>query len=165
MPVRIAASSSTTRMAVFGSMLPSSVGTLAREPTRDPHRRRRLLPTFYTTSLPLARLTPQTRKRERAVSARKETTMETQGPKTTIGRRRAIMAGALLATTALAGVTARGRSAMTGQPPAGPGTTTFSAPASGPVSFTGTLDRTTVLRGKDGTLRMELVMSAAPDEA
>ena len=91
--------------------------------------------------------------------------METQGPKTTIGRRRAIMAGALLATTALAGVTARGRSAMTGQPLAGPGTTTFSAPASGPVSFTGTLDRTTVLRGKDGTLRMELVMSAAPDEA
>src|SRR6185503_7023074 len=161
MPVRIAASSSTTRMAVLGSMLPSSVGTLAREPTRGPHRRRRLLPTFYTTSLHVARLTPQTRRRERAVSARKETTMEFQGPKTTNGRRRAIMAGALLATTALAGVAAR----VPGSPAAKAGTTTFTAPAGGPVSFTGTLDRTTVLRGKDGTVRMELVMAAAPGDA
>jgi Ca-activated chloride channel family protein len=77
----------------------------------------------------------------------------------TTRRTRLAIAGLLLGATALAG--ARGRH----QPPPGvPGAaTTVTAPASGRVTFTGTLDRTSVLRGGDGTVRMELLMRAAAD--
>ena len=42
----------------------------------------------------------------------------------------------------------------------GPQATTFAAPSTGPVSFTGHLDRTAVLRGSDGLVKMELVLAA-----
>jgi hypothetical protein len=71
---------------------------------------------------------------------------------------RLTIAGALLAGLALVGV----RAACVAPPAAG-GATTVSAPGGGRVTFTGTLDRTSVLRGGDGVVRMELVMRAAPD--
>src|SRR5438094_9905835 len=87
---------------------------------------------------------------------RKETRMKTE-------RSHIMAAGALLLTTALAGAAARGTSRG---PLAAPikGKTTFAAPATGPVSFTGTLDRTAVLLGHDGSARIELTIAAAPDE-
>jgi Ca-activated chloride channel family protein len=74
-------------------------------------------------------------------------------------RTRLIIAGALLGTTALVGAGA----ARKGAPTTGP--TPVTAPGTGPVTFTGTLDRTSVLRGSDGVVRMELVMRAAPGPA
>jgi Ca-activated chloride channel family protein len=71
---------------------------------------------------------------------------------------RLALAGALLAGTALVGV----RAACLA-PPAPGGATTVTAPGGGRVTFTGTLDRTSVLRGGDGVVRMELVMRAASD--
>jgi Ca-activated chloride channel family protein len=71
---------------------------------------------------------------------------------------RLTIAGALLAGTALVGVRAASVA-----PPGSSGPTTVAAPGAGRVSFTGTLDRTSVLRGGDGMVRMELVMRAAPD--
>ncbi|MGH7893247.1 MAG: hypothetical protein ACREQL_01180, partial [Candidatus Binatia bacterium] len=78
----------------------------------------------------------------------------------TTRRTRLTIAGTLLGATALVGVAARG-----GRPPAlvPAGGTTFTAPAVGAVTFTGHLDRTSVLRGGDGLVRMELVMAAKPD--
>ncbi len=77
----------------------------------------------------------------------------------TTTRTRFAIAGALLGLTALAGAAARG-----GRPPVPPaGTATYTAPAGGPVTFTGHLDRTSVLRGGDGLVRMELVVGARPD--
>ena len=81
-------------------------------------------------------------------------------PKTT--RRRLLGAGALVLLTALAGAAARGTS-PTGEPPT-PTTAQFSAPASGPVSFTGQLDRSAVQVGGDGLVRMELALSASRGE-
>jgi Ca-activated chloride channel homolog len=77
----------------------------------------------------------------------------------TTRRTRLTIAGALICATALFGAAARG----TRRPvaPAGPATAT--APGAGPVTFTGTVDRTSVLRGRDGLVRLELVMRAAPD--
>jgi MYXO-CTERM domain-containing protein len=72
-------------------------------------------------------------------------------------RTRLIIAGALIGTTALVGAGAARKGAAT---TAGP--TPVTAPGTGPVTFTGTLDRTSVLRGGDGVVRMELVMRAAP---
>jgi Ca-activated chloride channel family protein len=73
-------------------------------------------------------------------------------------------AGALLVTTAVVGATARGKGGTPGAPVPTNVRTTVAAPTTGPVSFSGTLDRTAVLRGGDGRVRMELVMAAAPDE-
>jgi Ca-activated chloride channel family protein len=74
-----------------------------------------------------------------------------------------LMAGALMMATAVAGAVARAGSRAPA-PAVGPRTTHFVAPGSGPVSFTGTLDRTAVLRGQDGLTRIELAMAAAADE-
>jgi Ca-activated chloride channel family protein len=73
-------------------------------------------------------------------------------------------AGALLLATAVAGTAARGKGGTPGAQVPTNGRTTFAAPGTGPVSFTGTLDRTAVLRGGDGRVRMELVMAALPDD-
>jgi Ca-activated chloride channel family protein len=70
------------------------------------------------------------------------------------------MAGALLGATALAGAGVRGLRHGT-HPTGGP--TTVTAPGAGGVTFSANLDRTSVLRGGDGVVRMELVMRAAPD--
>ena len=70
-------------------------------------------------------------------------------------RIRLAIAGALLGATALAGArAARVAPPEPGQP------TSVTAPGKGPVTFSGTLDRTSVLRGGDGVVRMELVMRA-----
>jgi Ca-activated chloride channel family protein len=71
-----------------------------------------------------------------------------------------VTAGVLLLATALAGVAARAVGRSTVLPAAANGRTTFAAPATGRVSFTGQLDRTAVLRGEDGLVRMELVIAA-----
>lgn len=75
-----------------------------------------------------------------------------------------IAAGTLLLVTALAGVAARGMGKVAAPAP-GTGKSTFAASKRGPVSFTGTLDRTAVLVGHDGVARMELVIAAAPQES
>ncbi|HLY36729.1 MAG TPA: VWA domain-containing protein [Candidatus Binatia bacterium] len=62
------------------------------------------------------------------------------------------IAGALVVATALAGAVARGT--------VGGGTSRFTAPGGGPVTFTGHLDRTAVLRGHDGLVKLELVIGA-----
>ena len=62
----------------------------------------------------------------------------------TTRRTRLVIAGVLLGATALAG--ARG---MHRPPGSRDGTTTVTAPAAGRVTFAGTLDRTSVLRGGD----------------
>lgn len=79
-------------------------------------------------------------------------------------RARIISAAALLLATALAGAAARGAGRRPG--PAAPAhdKTTFAAAATGPVSFSGTLDRSAVLLGHDGVAHIELVIGAAPDD-
>jgi len=78
----------------------------------------------------------------------------------TTRRARFTTAGLLLGATALVGA----RAAWLAPPPAGvTGTTTVTAPGGGRVTFTGTVDRTRVLRGGDGSVRMELVMRAGAD--
>jgi Ca-activated chloride channel family protein len=75
-----------------------------------------------------------------------------------------MVAGALVAATALAGAAARGRGLTPiVEPPAGGAT--FTAPPAGAVTFGGHLDRTAVMRGGDGLVRMELVIGAKPDES
>ena len=87
--------------------------------------------------------------------------METQ-TNTTSSRRRWIAAGALVLATALTGAAARvGGSTRGGAAGSGDGKTRFTAPRGGPVSFAGNLDRTAVLVGGDGLVRMELVLGAA----
>jgi Ca-activated chloride channel homolog len=74
-----------------------------------------------------------------------------------------LAAAGLLLATALAGVAARGLGrAPAPRPLAGP--TTFTAPTGGPVSFSGTLDRSAVLLGHDGLVRIELAIAAKVDE-
>jgi Ca-activated chloride channel family protein len=79
-------------------------------------------------------------------------------------RSQAITAAALVVSTALLGAVARGawRGAPGTNNTAG---TVFSAPSNGQVSFSGTLDRTTVLLGENGQARLELVMAAAANGA
>ena len=88
--------------------------------------------------------------------------METQGEQSRSGRTHAMVAGALVLATALIGAVARGKGSS-GTPPVQPlhvnGPVQFSAPTSGSVTFSGTLDRTAVLRGTDGLVRMELVIA------
>jgi len=76
----------------------------------------------------------------------------------TTRRIRLAIAGTLLALTALAGAAARGSRPT----PPPDGKTTFSAPSGGPVTFSGHLDRTSVLQGGDGVVRMELVLGGRP---
>jgi Ca-activated chloride channel family protein len=77
----------------------------------------------------------------------------------TTPRTRLAIATALLGATALAGA----RAARQAPAVSTGGATTVAAPGAGRVTFTGTLDRTSVLRGGDGVVRMELVMRAAAD--
>ena len=74
-------------------------------------------------------------------------------------RIRLAIAGTLLGLTALAGAAAHGRRTT---PPPPDGKTTFNAPSDGPVTFSGHLDRTSVLQGGDGVVRMELVLGGRP---
>src|SRR6185436_1731196 len=86
----------------------------------------------------------------------KETPMETK-------RSHIILAGALLLATALVGV---GLSCVNEPSAATPkGQTKYTAPSGGPVSFGGTLDRSSVLVGGDGLARMELVIAAPAQPA
>lgn len=73
-------------------------------------------------------------------------------------RTRLAIAGALLAATALAGARS-----LRHAPPGTATPVTVTAPTTGRLTFTGNLDRTSVLRGGDGLVRMELVMRAASD--
>jgi Ca-activated chloride channel family protein len=76
-----------------------------------------------------------------------------------------IAAGALLATTAVAGAVARGIGSGGPAPGAEKSSaTSFAAPASGRVTFTGTLDRSAVRLGDDGLTRMELLIADARDD-
>jgi Ca-activated chloride channel family protein len=76
-------------------------------------------------------------------------------------RRRLLGAGTLVLLTALAGAVARGKSLTSQITPPPAGAAQFTAPGSGPVSFTGHLDRSAVQVGGDGLVRMELVLAAA----
>ena len=77
-------------------------------------------------------------------------------------RQRALLAvGLLLATTLLIGATVRARGgAGTGVDP----TITIGS-AGQPVAFRATLDRTAVIQGQDGTIRLELVLRARDRES
>lgn len=93
--------------------------------------------------------------------------METKSMKTT--RARWMLAGGLLLATAIAGAAARGKTRgpdplPTPAPAPGPGMR-FTAPATGRVTFGGQLDKTAVLRGHDGNVRMELVIGGAAGDA
>ncbi len=79
-----------------------------------------------------------------------------------ITRIRLLAAGALLGLTAIAGVASRGRTAVTSPatPPSEPAALRFTAPAGGPVTFSGQLDRSAVHVGGDGLVRMELTLAA-----
>jgi Ca-activated chloride channel family protein len=79
-------------------------------------------------------------------------------------RQHLLMAGALLVGTAAIGAAARGTRRGPG-PKATNAAATFRAPTSGPVTFTGTLDRRAVLLGGDGIARVELVIADAAGEA
>jgi Ca-activated chloride channel homolog len=74
-------------------------------------------------------------------------------------RRRWLAATTLVGLTALAGATTRQRpAAATPPPPAVPAQ--FTAPANGPVSLVGHLDRSAVQVGGDGIVRLELTVGA-----
>src|SRR3989442_7536002 len=77
-------------------------------------------------------------------------------------RTRFAIASILLGLTALAGAAARAGRAVVSLLPGG---TTYAAPGGGPVTFTGHLDRTSVLRGGDGLVRMELAIGGGTDVA
>ncbi len=77
---------------------------------------------------------------------------------------RIITAAVLLLATVLAGAAARGAGRRPSLIAPANGKTTFAAAAAGPVSFSGTLDRSAVLLGHDGLARIELVIAAAPDD-
>lgn len=78
-------------------------------------------------------------------------------------RNQLMVAGAMVLATALAGAAARGTNGH-GVTATGTGRTSFTAPPNGPVGFSGQLDRTSVLAGQDGQVRMELVLSASAEE-
>ena len=81
-------------------------------------------------------------------------------------RRAGLLVVCALAALTLAGhLTTRQSAAVpavppAGVPPAAPEQTSFAAPASSPVRFSGHLDRTAVMAGGDGRVRMELVLAA-----
>jgi Ca-activated chloride channel family protein len=87
--------------------------------------------------------------------------METQSHDTSTRRRSAWIAVALIATTALLG----GAAHVMGDGPSPrritpPDQVHFAATGAGPVSFAGQLDKTSVLQGRDGRVRIELLMGA-----
>jgi len=90
--------------------------------------------------------------------------METKAGKGRVRHITAIAALVLVVTTALIGAAARGKGSAPGTaiPSTGSAPTQFSAPGGGPVTFTGTLDRTAVRKGSDGRVRLELVIAAQP---
>jgi Ca-activated chloride channel family protein len=75
-------------------------------------------------------------------------------------RARVAVAAALVLTTLLIGGGLRRSGAVTGRHTEPGGGPRFSAPRHGPVAFTGQLDRTAVLRGGDGVVRLELAIAA-----
>lgn len=77
-------------------------------------------------------------------------------------RAQGMIAATLLTATVLAGALAP---AVSHPNPPVKQPLSVAAPAGGPIRFSGTLDRTAVVRGGDGIVRMELVMSAAPGSA
>jgi len=91
--------------------------------------------------------------------------MERAGEQSTRHRHGVLIASALVLATAAVGTVARGKG--TGGPTVLEHTppTRVTAPSGGPVSFSGTLDRTAVLRGTDGLVRMELVIAASEQPA
>ena len=89
--------------------------------------------------------------------------METRANDTTTRRRRLTALGLLLATALVGAAVRVGRSAGAWQATPGGTTASYAAPG-GRVTFMGRLDRTAVLQGGDGLVRMELVMGAAAEE-
>src|SRR5262249_53001446 len=83
--------------------------------------------------------------------------MDMQGETGRRRQTRIFIAAGLVLATAVLGTAARGKGSGTPLRPM-PAKTRFSAPANGPVTFTGTLDRTAVLHGTDGLVRMELAI-------
>jgi Ca-activated chloride channel family protein len=96
-------------------------------------------------------------------SQRREQERQERSPSfVTSNRSRLLIAALLLALTAASGVAARkiqGPSHPTPILGGAPGVAQFSATGTGPVQFTGRLDRTSVLAGSDGIVRMELVIT------
>jgi Ca-activated chloride channel homolog len=90
--------------------------------------------------------------------------METHGEQSSSRRTRAMIAGALVVATAVVGTVARGKGHRGASTSASASTVHFNAPTTGPVTFGGTLDRTAVLRGTDGLVRLELVIAAKEQE-
>lgn len=82
-------------------------------------------------------------------------TPRTPDPSSPLRRRFGLLA-ALLGATLAVGAAAQHRAAPPPTPPEGP--LAFRADASGPVDFSGQLDRTSVLAGGDGIVKLELVM-------
>jgi Ca-activated chloride channel family protein len=85
-----------------------------------------------------------------------ENTQVSNSPKAS--RRRLILATVLLAATLAAGAAAHRIDGWVAPPPVDPGALSFQAPGSGPVHFSGQLDRGSVLAGSDGIVKMELVL-------
>src|SRR4030095_6781169 len=85
----------------------------------------------------------------------------TSAPKSNWNARSALALGLLLAMTLTAGVAARSLS------PAGNGSELLPqvAPGGGPVHFSARLDRSAVLRGGDGIVRLELAIRGDAAEA
>ncbi len=88
--------------------------------------------------------------------------METRTTKTKTGRRgRLLVAGTLVLVTAMAGLAARGTSivpALHLPSTAAPGALRYTASNAGPVTFSGNLDKSSVLVGGDGLVRMEMLI-------
>ena len=85
-----------------------------------------------------------------------EKTPDPESPKA--GRRRLVLAIALLAATLAAGAAAHRIDGGVLPLPGTPGTLHFQAPGGGAVHFSGQLDRGSVLAGGDGIVKMELVL-------
>ena len=139
----------------------ASVGVSPRELNAVVAARGAFYHPFTERILPFARLTSQTRghgRIDRAAPTKGET-MEMQSSaerSTTLHHRRRVGAGD---GAGWCGRARQGHAAAAARC-AEHGPAHFAAPTGGPVSFTGTLDRTAVLRGTDGLARMELVIAA-----
>src|SRR5215470_18059861 len=148
-------------MGAFTSIAPS-VGIFDREPNRAILSDGRIYHPF--THAFASRASHQQQQPQWGSKPREETTMETKAGKGRVRHITAIAAGVLVVTTALIGAAARGKGTAPGTaiPSTGSAPTQFSAPGGGPVTFTGTLDRTAVRKGSDGRVRLELVIAAQP---
>ncbi|MBW2230068.1 MAG: VWA domain-containing protein [Deltaproteobacteria bacterium] len=98
------------------------------------------------------------KKEQNVMSAREE--QERDAATRISNRSRMLIAALMLALTAASGVAARKLQAPAIAAPwvGTPGHAQFSAIGEGPVHFTGRLDRTSVLEGGDGLVKMELVI-------